>query len=478
MTGASLGTQVFQFIVSIAMARLLLPRQFGQAALVYSVAAFAQIFTDLGLSAAVVHARHVTEELLSSAFWLNALTGLGLTILVSALAFPLSAVYGQPQLVGLLIVVSLSFTLSCGAAQLALLERSFNFARIAIIETVAAVIGIAAAPVAAVAGLGVYSLTVGPLLTAALLTAMLWATVRWRPRQWLDRTAVRELWTFSKGLVGFNAINYWSRNLDNLLLGGTVSSASLGEYNRSYNLMMIPVGQTGGVLMRVLYPALARMRDEPARMGRAWTRAVSAASGSFTLPIAVTMAATAPALVAVLYGPRWEGMVPVLQLLSLAAVPQIISSSVGGPYRAAGRTILLFRLGALSACSTVIAILAGLHWGITGVATAILVNSWLLVPITVMPLARMFRLRLKDLLRPVIAGWAPAIALAAGELAVRFLAPGDLAPWAVLLFQLACGGALYSVVMWRSDSEIATAIRSRLRHVFAIGRQLRTGGAS
>ena len=168
MGAASLGAQALQFVVSIAMARLLLPSQFGEATLAYSITGFAMIFTDLGLTAAVVHADRVTEELLSSAFWLSALTGFALTIATCALAFPLAALYGQPELIGLLIVVSFNFTLSCGAAHLALLERSLNFRRIAIIETVGAVVATLTAPIAALLGFGVYSLVLGPLLGTCL----------------------------------------------------------------------------------------------------------------------------------------------------------------------------------------------------------------------------------------------------------------------------------------------------------------------
>jgi O-antigen/teichoic acid export membrane protein len=477
LAGASLGTQVFQFVVSIVMARLLLPSQFGEMALVYAIAAFAQIFTDLGLGAAVVHAKRVSEELLSSAFWLNAVTGLGLTLLLSALAVPISLVYGNSNLVGLIIVTSLNFTFSLGVVQLAMLERSFNFRRIAIIETSSMVIGTAAVPVFALLGLGVYSLVLGPLVTTLLLSTSLGISVRWWPKRGASRAALRELWNFSRGLVGFNAVNYWSRNLDNLLLGGTVSSADLGEYNRAYNLMMIPVGQMGGVLMRVVYPALARMRDEPARMGRAWSRAVAAATGSFSLPLTLTMAATAPALVEVLYGPKWTGMVTVLELLSLAAVPQIIGAAAGGPYRAAGRTGLLFKLGMISAALTVLAIVAGLPWGTTGVATALLIKSWGCLPIVVAPLARILQLSVRELLSPAVAGWAPAAATVAGELLVRFLAPADLSAWQVLLLQLGLGGILYVTVMWHSDSEPSRAAKIRLRRFIANRQRVSTDGA-
>ena len=474
MAGASLGTQVFQFMVSILMARLLFPGQFGEAAIVYSIAGFAQIFTDLGIGAAVVHAKRVTEDLLSSAFWLNALTGIGLTLLLCALSVPLSMIYGQPRLVGLMIVVSLNFTLSFGTVPLALLERSFNFPRIAVIETGSSVIAIVAAPVFVVLGFGVYSLVLGPLVGTIVLSVWFWAAVWWWPRRWASRRAIHELWAFSRGLVGFNAVNYWARNLDNVLLGGRV----LGPARRVQPLLQ-PDDDPGRPDRRGAragsYPALARMQDEPKRLGRAWSRAVAAATSSISLPLTVTIAATAPALVRVLYGPRWTGMVPILQLLSLAAVPQILGASTGGPYRAAGRTGLLFKLGLIATGCTIVAILAGLPWGTTGVATAILINSWICLPIVVAPLARVLELPLRELLLPAIAGWAPCAAIAAAELAVRFLAPSGLPAWQELGLQLCAGGLVYLAVMWRSDSELAVLARTRLRRFAALRRRPSAG---
>lgn len=474
MGAASLGTQAFQFALSIVMARLLVPSQFGEVALAFSITAFAQIFTDLGLTAAVVHARRVTEDLLSSAFWLSTLTGFALTAATCALAVPLAAIYGEPNLVGLLIVVSLNFTLSCGAVQLALLERSLNFRRIAIIETVSTLIATAAAPGFALLGLGVYSLVLGPLLGTCVLSAWLWTTVRWWPRRWASRSAIRDLWSFSRGLVGFNALNYWSRNLDNLLLGVAVSTGELGEYSRAYNLMMIPVAQMGGVIMRVLFPALSRMRDDPVRMARAWSRAVGAASGAFALPLALTMAATAPAMVRVLYGHKWIGMVPLLELLSIAAVPQIVCASTGGAYRAAGRTGLLFKVGVAGTILTVIAIVAGLPWGATGVSTTFMIVSWLLVPVAVGPLARTLGIPLVTLLGPIVGGWGPAFATAAAELVVRLVAPHGLTAWQVLTLQLCAGGAVYVGLMYRSDSEVALLAKARLRRLVTMRHHTQT----
>lgn len=457
--------QIFQFFVSLITARLLLPAEFGEAALVLAVAAFAVLFTDLGLAPAIVHTRRATEEILATAFWLNFGTGVALTLLLSALAYPLSLLYGQPSLLPLMVLASANFTLSASVVQTALLERTFNYRPLATRETAAQLVGIGSMPIAAAAGMGAESLVLGPLVTTILRTTFLWLRVPWRPHTRPTKRAALELWRFARGLMGFNTVNYWSRNVDTLLLGGTVSTAALGQYNRAYTLTAMPVQQMSQVVARVLFPALTRLRDEPRRLGRAWMRSISAAA-LITFPATITLTATAPALVPVLYGSRWNGTVPILQLLGIASIPQIIGASSGAVYRAVGRTGLLFRVGLINALLGVVAILAGLPWGTHGVATGVLIQSFVGLPIAVGPIARHVGFPVRELL-PVV---KPCIALAAGEFAVRWLAPDSLAAWEMLVLQLAAGGLLFVLVLARTNPdalrsalEVGRRVRSRLR---------------
>jgi O-antigen/teichoic acid export membrane protein len=472
LAASSWGTQIIQFGFSILMAHLLLPRQFGETALVTAIAGFAGIFTDLGLSAAVIHAEEVTDDLLSTAFWLSAISGVVLTLLLVAAAFPLATLYGEPRLAGLFIVVSLNFSLALGAVHIALLERTFNYRQVAFIESTASILGLVSMPIFVLIGLGVYSIVLGPLTLTVSMTLLLWWRVPWRPQLRFDLGAVRRIWAFSRGLVGFNAVNYWSRNIDNALLGATVSNAELGNYNRSYNLMLIPVGQMNTVLMRGLYPALARMRDDPRRVGRAWIRAISVSSGVLTLPLTLTMAATAPVLVRVLYGHRWIGMVPILELLCLAAVPQLVATSVGAVYRAADRNSLMFRLSLIGTAITVVAIVIGLHWGATGVSAGLLISSCVNLPVAVVPLMRILQLTWRDVILPLLAGSIPALMLIAAELGVRFSLEHRLSPFPLLVSELAAGIGVWGVVMLCSPSEVAREFRAMLRSL--AGRRART----
>lgn len=463
--GARIGSQVFQFLAMLVTARLLVPSEFGAAAVALAVAAFGQLFTDLGLGAAVIHARRVTERLLSTAFALNVASGAALTGLVAALALPLAQLFGEPQLAGLLMVASLNFTLSCGVVQTALLERTFNFRRLAGSEVVASVAGAASGPAFALAGLGATSLVLAFLVRTALLSVLLWVSVRWVPRERPARAEVADLWRFSRGIVGFNAVNYWARNLDTLALGKFAPAAAVGEYTRAFSLTTVPLQQMSMVLGRVLYPALARLRDDPHRMGRAWVRGVGLAA-TVTLPATVTIAVTAPALVPVLFGPGWDGMVPMLVLLALGTVPQVTAVATGALFRSAGATDLLFRTGMLQTALSVIAILAGLPWGAVGVAAALLVRSWLGLPLLLLPLRRIVGLPLGELLGPTTAlGW-PVAGLAAAELIAGALVHGR-SPWLVLAAQLAAGAAVYGAVVWRTDRGTVRKVQRRLRPLLA-----------
>ena len=458
---ARLAIQALQFVVSIITARLLLPSEFGVAAVAMAIMAFAQLFTDLGLAAAIVHARRVTIRLLTTAFWLNIGAGIVLGILVAALAYPLSLLYGNPEIFKLLLIASLNFLVTRGAVQTALLERTFRYQRLAVVETTSQMAGIVFVPIAAAVGLGASSLVLGPLLGTILLSAGLWASVPWRPSGRPGRTELMQLWRFSRGLVAFNSVNYWSRNLDTLLLGRVVSSAELGEYNRAFNLMMVPVQQMSWVLARVLFPSLSRLRDEPRRLASAWLRGLEAAA-ALSMPVTISFAAAAPALIAVLYGPRWTGTVPILELLALSAVPQILAASTGAVYRALGLTDLLFRVGMGSTAIGMIAIIGGLHWGTHGVAAGLLIAAFVALPIVVLPLFRRLEIGVAELRRPAIGVLVPAVALGGGELAIRFAVAGKVPAIVELLLQLAVGTALYLLTLWRLRSPALAILRTQL----------------
>ena len=466
--GSRVAAQALQFLGTIITARLLLPSDYGKTAVIFPVIAFGNLFATLGLSPAVIHARRVTERLLSTAFWANAAAGVLLGLLTAALAVPLAALFRIPDLVPLLLVASLVFPVNLGIVHLALLERTLRFKQIALVETACAALGIAVTIATAAAGAGAYSLVIGPVTTAAAVTVCLWALVRWRPHRAPDRESTRDLWQYSRGVTGFQLLNFWSRNADNLLLARFVPLAELGNYSRAYNLMQLPVLQMNNLMGRVLFPALTRLRDDRPRMGRAWLRALGTASAAIA-PVTFGMAVSAPALIEVLFGPRWLGMVPVLQLLAVAALPHILTTTVASLLKATGATDVLFRLGVVTSIMSVSAVLVGLPWGTVGVASALVVKYYVEVVVSLTPCLRQLDLRWRDLVGALRGVWLSCVVLAGAGIAVRAALDGSPAV-VVLLAQVAACGLAYTATLWLAQRdallqllELGSALRRRTR---------------
>ncbi len=384
VTSARLASQVAQFAASVVLARLLLPNVYGLVAIVWTFTGFAFLFNDLGIGAALVQSKTISEADASTAFYINAGVGIGLTLVVLALSEPLSALMHQPQVAGLLALASVGFTLSNTTVPTALLERRMKFRVVAAIDVSTMVLGLAISVCAAALGLGAKSLVIGPLFTMASATVISFLAAGWVPRARPSRESAQKLFAFGKHVTGFNVINYWARNGDNLLIGRFVGAAELGLYNRAYMLMLMPVTQVTGVLGRVLLPVFSAMQEDLPRLRLAVLR-VSRASGVLFFPLVLGLAATAHNFVLVAFGPHWRGAIPLVTILAIAAAPQIVAAMAGLLSQAVGQTRLLSTWGNLSSLSVIGAMLIGLPWGAEGVAIALAARGYLLLPLTLAP---------------------------------------------------------------------------------------------
>lgn len=384
VAGARLGAQVVQFAASIVLARLLLPSAYGLVAIVWVFTGFAGMLTDLGLGASLVQSDRVTEADASTAFWINAMTGVALTGITFALRVPLAALFGQPRLAGLLGLAGLGFTIAVTTVPTALLERRMQFSRVAAIDIGTTTFGFFVTIACAATGVGAESLVIGPLASMALASITSFAACGWLPHARPRRDSAHRLVSFGSHLTGFNLIAYWARNADNLLLGRFAGTTELGLYNRAYMLMMMPITQVSGVLGRVLLPVFATLQHDQERLRRAVLR-VCHTSGVLVFPILFGLAGLAHNFVMVAFGERWRGTIPLLITLAIAGAPAVAGSLAGLICQAVGQPRLLSTWGNLSSLSVIAAILIGLPWGAEGVAVALAVRAYLFLPLAMAP---------------------------------------------------------------------------------------------
>ena len=362
--------QLLQFGFSIALARILVPHDFGLIASVYVFVGFASLFVDSGFGWAIVQRTTLTQRHLSSAFWLNVAIGTGMMILTVAFAPLLALFFDDSQLLPLTIALSPAFLIgSLAGVQGSVLQRSMNFRALAVVDTVGLVSANAVGVTMAIAGLGVWSLVGIALVGAIVRSALLWKAGGWRPSFEIDRTAIKELWSFGGHLTAFSAVNYWSANGDNLLIGRFLGLDQLAYYNRAFSLMRLAPDLVGSVTGRVMFPALSRLKDDREHVKRVYLRAVRLIAIA-VFPAIVGLFAVAEPLILTLYGTKWQPIIPIFRILCAIALAQSVAQTASWIFSSQGRTDWLFRWGSFTAAVTIASFFVGLPWGTLGVATA------------------------------------------------------------------------------------------------------------
>lgn len=461
VAGARLGIQVAQFGSSLILARLLVPSQYGLAAIAWTVTGFAFLFNDMGLSSWLVQTPKITARDASTAFWLNAAAGVTLTVLLLVLSEPLASLFGHPGLAPLLRIAAIAFTISLTAVPNALLERRLQFGQVAAIDMTSQVAGFSVTLACALLGLGAASLVIGPVAATGLSSLGAFAAARWLPTARPSRASARQVLGFGGHLAGFNVIAFWALNLDNILIGRFVGARSLGFYNRAYMLMLMPMQQVSGALGRVLLPVLSAVREDTVRLRRAVLR-VCRTNSVLLCPCLIGLAAVAHNFILVAFGSRWLGTAPLLAILCLSGPPQVAAGISGLVCQAAGQPRLLTTWGNLSSLSLIVAIAAGLPWGAEGVCIAYTVRAYLIFPVAAMPTKLSVGLGTTDIARASAPAFLASGLMAGCVLAVDAALGGLAGPAATLIVQILVGAVVYLAIMMLIDRPALLDVRTFL----------------
>ena len=379
--GAQGFKMVIQFLSVIILARLLLPEDFGLVASVGPIVAFVGLLQNLGLQQALVQRKDISDKQLNQVFWISALVGLGSAVLVAASAPAIAAFYGDQRMLGITVASALPLLLgSIAAVPLALMNRHLQFGQLAFNDVITAAAGLVAAAVAAWAGMGYWSLVLGPAVAAVVALGAAWQVARWTPSR-PDFRVDGEILSFGANLTGFNLVNFFSRNLDNILIGKYSGAVELGYYDRAYKLLLFPLQNITQPLTRVMVPLLSRIHEDKARFRDLYVR-TNWMLAAVTMPGIAALTLTSEQVVTLLFGPRWTAVAPIFAWLGIASLMQSVSSTTGWIFICQGKTKAMFQWGVYSSLTTVASFIVGLHWGAVGVAAAYAISGYVLrVPV-------------------------------------------------------------------------------------------------
>jgi O-antigen/teichoic acid export membrane protein len=373
------GSQVIQQVLnlgfSVVMARLLAPEDFGLLAMASVFTGVVFLVLDLGLGSALIQRKTITEQQVSSIFWMNVFTGVVMTLVGIGASWAIASFYSTPAVQPIVVGLSLNFLVfSLSATQQALLTRQMNFQSLELRTLGGHLVGTLCGVGMAFAGFGVWSLVARIVITGFVGMVLLWSVSGWRPDWYFRWADVQQLMGYSNDVLSSNFLNYIGRNADNFLIGRFVGITELGYYALAYNVMRLPVQRFSQVLIRVLFPAMARLQEDIHKLKHGWFRATRLA-GAVTLPMMLGLIVLAPQLVPVVYGEQWIPVVPVLQVLSISGIIQAIALLDGTILLAIGRSRLKLKITTLGITLAVTSFIIGLPFGILGVATCFVIAN-------------------------------------------------------------------------------------------------------
>ncbi len=356
-------TIVTNIFISAVLARILTPAEFGVVAISTVFISFFNLLSNFGISPAIIQNKSLTEKDISSIFSFSILFGLFLSFLFFLAAPFIASFYNEPALNNICRLLSLSILFnSLQVVPSALMLKKLQFKVNGIISFSASIISGIVAIILAYLGFSYYALVINSLLTAIITFSTYYYMSPIHISFSLSFSSIKKISKFSIFQFMFNVINYFSRNLDNLLIGKFFSPSDLGYYDKSYRLMKMPLQNLTFVITPVLHPILTNYQNEKQIIFNTYFKIVKFLA-IIGFPLSIFFFFTASEIVFIIYGPQWGQSIPVFKLLALSVGIQMVLSSTGSIFQATNRTELMFYSGFISTIFTVSGIIYGVFIG-------------------------------------------------------------------------------------------------------------------
>ncbi len=409
------------FVVSIVLARVLMPDDYGLVAMVMIFITLADVFINSGFNTALIQKKDADELDFSTVFWCSMVVSI-LIYMILFLSAPLVGdFYDQAALVLLLRVFALRVPLAVpNSIQHAYVSRNMIFKKFffsTLLSTLASGgVGIGMA----LAGFGPYAL-IGQYFTKTVFdTVVLAFIVDWRPRFIFSWKRARGLMGYGSAVLLADLSGQFFDQLRGLIIGRFYTSADLAYYNRGQQFPQFVSGNVSAAVMTVLFPALANESDDTARV-RAMTRRAMKIMAFVFIPLMIGLACVAEPLIDVLLTSKWEGCVFFLQVLSISNALGVCSSVSLQSLKAIGKGGVLVKLEFVKKPVYILLLAAGVMISVEAVAVTMLMYGLYGTIINMRELSRHTGYRIADQARDVVPETCMAIAMGLVVYAVNFL---------------------------------------------------------
>ena len=434
------GAQLVSFVVSIVLARILAPEDYGTIALVTVFTAILQVFVDSGLGTALIQKKDADDLDFSSVFYFNFAMCLVLYAVMFIAAPYIAVFYEDMTLTSVIRVLSLTIVISgVKGIQQAYVSRNMLFKRF-FFSTIGGTIFSAFLGIGlAYSGYGVWALVVQQLSNTMIDTLILWITVKWKPKKEFSWKRLQTLFSYGWKLLISSLLDTVYNNLRNLIIGKMYSSADLAYYNQGDKFPKIIVTNINTSIDSVLLPTMSNEQDDRNRI-KSMTRRAIKTSTYVMAPLMMGLAFCAESIVKIVLTDKWLLCLPFLRLFCITYMFWPVHTANLNAIKAMGRSDCFLKLEIVKKIVGLFFLLSSMWFGVMAMAYSLLLSSILSQIINAWPNRQLLEYGYLEQVRD----FAPGILLAIGMgICVYFIGFLPLPTIVTLLIQIIIGAVIY-----------------------------------
>lgn len=447
------GAQLVTFIVSIVLARILSPNDYGTIALVTVFITILQVFIDSGLSTALIQKKDADDLDFSSVFYFNFVVCIILYLLMFFSAPYIAKFYNDLSLTSIIRVISLTLIISgVKGVQQSYVSRNMLFKRF-FFSTLggtifSAVLGIAMA----YAGFGVWAIVFQQLSNNTIDTLILWITVKWRPVKKFSWLRLKNLLSFGWKLLASSLLDTVYNNLRNMIIGKLYTSADLAFYNQGDKFPKLIVTNINTSIDSVLLPTMSNEQDNPVRVKEMTRRAIQT-STYIMAPLMIGLAFCAEPIVRLVLTDKWLPCVPYLRIFCVTYLFWPIHTANLNAINSMGRSDLFLKLEILKKIIGMILLLSTMWFGVMAMAYSLLISSFTSQLINTWPNRYLLKYSYIDQIKDILPNIVMALIMGGFVYFISYL---NLPILVSLVVQILSGGIIYLIlsILTKNDSFI------------------------
>jgi O-antigen/teichoic acid export membrane protein len=312
--------EVFRFGVSIVVARLLDPKDFGIVSIATMIIFYSNTLTNLGFKSALIQRKEITSEHISSVFSADLMISFFMMCIFYFLAPLIAAFFHSPESRDVIRVMSLTFVLSTFYdLPYTLFRRELNFKVITLVDTTKEVFMSSITVILAIFGFKYWSIVWGQLIPLSVATVFLILKARWKPKISFTPSALKDLFNYGAWSFVRTQLYFFSSRLDRLIVGRYLGTSILGVYDKAKSFSQMPTESISSNINNVLYSSFSRIQDKKDELVRMLKKSLVITS-VISFPIYIGLYAIAHHFVPVVLGEKWNAMIVPLQIMCVSGI--------------------------------------------------------------------------------------------------------------------------------------------------------------